>query len=118
MTRSGSRIIWLSLTLLTSGTVLAFDTEHHTDLTRKVLTEFGMNDMPARLFGMQGTDEDRARLEFFITTRTLAKTIPRRFLSPGNVFSPAWLRLFAVHPDQSGAPEPPGLTPPQCLTPP
>ena len=48
MTRSGSRIIWLSLTLLTSGTVLAFDTGHHADLTREVLTEFGMNDTAIR----------------------------------------------------------------------
>ena len=47
-TRSGSRIIWLSLTLLTSGTVLTFGTGHHADLTHEVLTELGMNDMAIR----------------------------------------------------------------------
>ena len=48
----------------------------------------GSFDAPASPFIMQGTADDRARLEFFITTRTLAKTTPRRFPLPGDVLTP------------------------------
>ncbi len=46
----------------------------------------GVFDSPARLFSTQGTDSDRAHLEFYITTKTLAPTIVRTF--PVDVFSP------------------------------